>query len=312
MTSGQPSASAAISFSTSASLAVEERDLAHGAVDRFALADRQLLLGQPAPALDAEQIRRRRAVLQTAHQNGVDLVLGARAGPDQLRAAGEPPAHRADPLIGRPHPVKLARPQQLGQGPGVKAIGLGPRLADAGVGRRDHDHPRDMALEDPRDLPRIARDLQRDPIARIQALREQLKRLRPRLDATRRAHPALGHNRHLTEIAVNIQPYRSHPVLLTVVDRRENRWANDIDGSALTAQPGKSQGRPLKSPGSTRPSRKTACPTCVLPKAPVPVDRTYVGHRTSQAPSTRSFMPRDATAGGGRPLASALASVRQR
>jgi hypothetical protein len=30
----------------------------------------------------------------------------------------------------------------------------------------------------------------------------------------------------------------------------ENRWANDIDGSALAAQPGKSQGRPLKSSGS--------------------------------------------------------------
>jgi hypothetical protein len=30
-----------------------------------------------------------------------------------------------------------------------------------------------------------------------------------------------------------IQGYRSHPLLLTVVDSRENRWANDIDGSAL-------------------------------------------------------------------------------
>src|SRR5215213_9109728 len=43
-----------------------------------------------------------------------------------------------------------------------------------------------------------------------------------------------------------IQGYRSHPLLLTVVDSRENRWANDMDGSALAAQPGKSQGRPLK------------------------------------------------------------------
>jgi hypothetical protein len=35
--------------------------------------------------------------------------------------------------------------------------------------------------------------------------------------------------------------------------REENWWANDIDGSALAAQPGKSQGRPLKSPGSNSP-----------------------------------------------------------
>ena len=133
------------------------------------------------PALDAEQIRRRRAVLQAAHQHRVDLVLRARARPHQLRAAREPAAHRADALIGRPHPVELPRPQQLGQRPRVEAIGLRARLADAGVARRDDDHPRDVRLEDPRDRPRIARHLQRDPVARVEALREQLQRLRPRL-----------------------------------------------------------------------------------------------------------------------------------
>ena len=50
--------------------------------------------------------------------------------------------------------------------------------------------------------------------------------------------------------------------------RAENRWANDIDGSALEAQPGKSQGRPLNSPGSTRPSSKPACPADLLRKSP--------------------------------------------
>jgi hypothetical protein len=49
---------------------------------------------------------------------------------------------------------------------------------------------------------------------------------------------------------MDIQRYRSHSLLLPVDDDGENWWANDIDGSALTAQPGKSQGRPLKSPGS--------------------------------------------------------------
>ena len=51
---------------------------------------------------------------------------------------------------------------------------------------------------------------------------------------------------------------------------RENRRANDIDGSALAAQPGKSQGRPLNARAPTRPSSKTACPACVLPRAPRP------------------------------------------
>jgi hypothetical protein len=65
-------------------LAVEEGDLAHGGVNRLALGERELLLGQPGPTLDAEQIRRRRAVLQTTHQDRVDLVLGARARTHEL------------------------------------------------------------------------------------------------------------------------------------------------------------------------------------------------------------------------------------
>jgi hypothetical protein len=70
-------------------------------VDRLALAVRQLLLGQPGLALGAEQIRRGRAVSHTAHQDGVDLVLGARARPHELRALRQPATRRADALIGR-------------------------------------------------------------------------------------------------------------------------------------------------------------------------------------------------------------------
>jgi hypothetical protein len=146
----------------------------------------------------------------------VDLVLDPRACPDQLGPAREAPPHRADPLIGRPHPVKLARPQQLRQRPGVEAIGLGSGLADAGVCRRDDDHPRHMRLEDPGDRPRVAGDLQRDPVTRVQALREQLKRLGPCLDAARRAQLTVGDNRHLAEIAMDIQRYRSHSVLIAL------------------------------------------------------------------------------------------------
>jgi hypothetical protein len=68
---------------------------------------------------------------------------------------------------------------------------------------------------------------------------------------------------------MNIQRYRSHSVLLAVVDSRENRWANDIDGSALAAQPGKSQGRPLKSPGS-KPIAQNGLPSLRSPEGPCP------------------------------------------
>src|SRR5919108_566368 len=49
----------------------------------------------------------------------------------------------------------------------------------------------------------------------------------------------------------------------------ENRWANDIDGSALAAQPGKSQGRPLKSPGS-KPIAQIGLPSLRSPEGPCP------------------------------------------
>jgi len=62
---------------------------------------------------------------------------------------------------------------------------------------------------------------------------------------------------------------------------QENRWANDIDGSALAAQPGKSQGRPLKRPGS-KPIVQTGLPSLRSPRRPlVPVGRTYVDDRTT-------------------------------
>jgi hypothetical protein len=69
---------------------------------------------------------------------------------------------------------------------------------------------------------------------------------------------------------VNIQRHCSHLVLLVVDEHGENRWANDIDGSALAAQPGKSQGRPPKSPGS-KPIVQNGLPSLRSPKkAPRP------------------------------------------
>jgi hypothetical protein len=66
---------------------------------------------------------------------------------------------------------------------------------------------------------------------------------------------------------VDIERHCSHLILLAVVDSGENRWANDIDGSALAAQPGKSQGRPLKSPGS-KPIVQNGLPSLRSPERP--------------------------------------------
>ena len=86
-------------------LAVEEVDLAQAAVERLALLDRQLKLGQPRAALLAEQITRLGAALQAAHQDRVDLVLGARARRDQLRAARQPAARHPRALVRHPDTV---------------------------------------------------------------------------------------------------------------------------------------------------------------------------------------------------------------
>ena len=185
-------------------------------------------------------------------------------------APREPPAHRADPLIRRPDAIELTRPEQLRQRPGVEAIGLRPRLADPGVTRRDDDHARDMRLEDPRDRPRVARHLQARPgradqdSARTAPAPPAAPRSGPPSAAgpPRRSRPRRSRDEHPALLLA--------PVLLAVDDEQENRWANDIDGSALAAQPGKSQGRPMKSPGSNRPSSKPACPACVLPEGPCP------------------------------------------
>ncbi|HYM54380.1 MAG TPA: hypothetical protein VES97_03400, partial [Solirubrobacteraceae bacterium] len=105
-----------------------------------------------------------------------------------------------------------------------------------------------MPLDDPRDLPRVPSHLQRHPIIRPQTRREQLDLLRLGLDPPSKANLAILNNRDLTEIQVHIQPDSSHHTLpCTQLNKTGDAWANDTDGSALEAQPDKSQGRPPKS-----------------------------------------------------------------
>ena len=119
--------------------------------------------------LTPTQIGARRLALQAAHQHRVHLVLHPGARADQLLAARQPPPEHAGALVGHPHRLKLAPPQKARQLAGVEPGGLGARLRDPGVVRRDHHHPRDVRLEAARHLPRTARDLHRHPVAALQA-----------------------------------------------------------------------------------------------------------------------------------------------
>ena len=117
----------------------------------------------------------------------------------------------------------------------------------------------------------------------------------PRLDPARRAQPALLDDRHLTEVAMDVQRYRSHPSSSPSIDvGRTGGQTTSTDPRSQRNQASRRGGH--RKARAQSPSRKTACPTCVLPKAPVPVNRSYVGHRMTPAPSTSSFMPRIAGA----------------
>jgi hypothetical protein len=165
----------------------------------------------------------------------------------QRRAAGQPPAQGADALVADPHLGEHVGRQQPRQGRRVEAVGLHPRVADCPhLLRVGDDDPSDVRPQDPRDGERRAGRLQHHLIVRRQALREQLKRRRRRLDP--RPVPnltALG-ERHLAEIPVHVQSDATHPALLfSIALDREAGGHDDNYGFALAAQPGKSQGRPV-------------------------------------------------------------------
>ena len=103
-----------------------------------------------------------------------------------------------------------------------------------------------------------------------------------------------GHDRDLAEVAVDVQRYRSH-LASSLVDVGEPVGKRHRRIRARSAT-GQVAGAATEKPGLKRPSSKTACPACVLPKAPRPGRPKLAGRRTSPTPSTSSFMPRKAVA----------------
>src|SRR5215204_5103189 len=67
----------------------------------------------------------------------------------------------------------------------------------------------------------------------------------------------------------------------------ENRWANDTDGFVLTAQPGRSQGRPPKTRAQS-PSRKKRPAQPAFPKEPLSRS-TETTAEPGQQPFKRQF-----------------------
>jgi len=104
----------------------------------------------------------------------------------------------------------------------VEPVGLRARLADARVRRRDHDHARDVRLDEARDRPSVAGHLERDVVTAVEAPREQLERLGLRLDPAARAQHAVLDKRDLAEVAVDIQRHSSQ-LAAPLVTRFETR-----------------------------------------------------------------------------------------
>ena len=304
LASGECSICLAISRSTSAISRVQERDLPERRLHGLGLLDRQLQRAKPLAALDPEQIRARRLALQPAHQDRVHLVLDARARADQLLAAREPAAQHATALVGHPHRVQLALPQQLRQRPRVEPVGLRTRLRDPGVIRRDHDHLLHVRLEQPRDLPRATGDLQRHPVGRLQTRRERLERLRRRRSPGRRSGPrrprrSRSHrNRDAGQDRSRGRP-TSPPcdtcctTITSTHSNEENQRANDNDRYVLSAQSGQVAGAAKKKSPRSKRIVQNGLPDCVLPEGPCPgsPDRT-LGAGRSLEPDFHATTPK--------------------
>ena len=215
-------------------------ELAQQRLDRLTLIRRQLLLGEPGSALDAEQVRGRTPGHEVSVQDRLDLVLQPGALTHDVRAPRDLPAKRMRLLVGEPHAGQEVRREQSRQHLRVDLVRLDLCLGDHPRLRRVRDdHPANPLLEQPRDRDRVARRFDRDLVMLTQAVREQPQRLRGRRD------PAAS-RLSLLEIATSAKSWWTSDkcsVILAPSNQRltwELRRANDTYGSALEAHPGQS------------------------------------------------------------------------
>jgi hypothetical protein len=126
-------------------LAVEVQ-LAQQRPDRAALVGRQVLLGQPRPALATEQVGGRAARHEVAMQNRLHAVLQPGALANDVRAAGDLATPGLGLGVGDPHPGQKAGGQQLRQDRRIDLVGLHARLGNRpGLLRIADDDPLDCS-----------------------------------------------------------------------------------------------------------------------------------------------------------------------
>ena len=237
-------------------LLVVKVDLAQQGVDRELLVGGQVLIGQPAAALDPEQVGCRAAWDQVAVKDRLHLVLQPRALPDDARPSGDLATQRVGGLISDPHRRQEVRGEQFGEDRGVDLVGLDLRFGDrAGLLRIGHHHPGDVWLDQPHDRVRVARRLDRHLILGAKAVAEHAQRLGGQADLPGLTNPGVLPHRDLRELAVNIHsdtPAAHHNLPAFGLTSWEARRANDTYGFALEAHPGKSRGRPTTNTRSRR------------------------------------------------------------
>jgi len=140
----------------------------------------------------------------------VHLVLLARALPDQLCAAGDTAPEHPRWLVDDPHLGQEAAGEQLRQRARVDLVRL-RRLRYAldrlRVGQQDAI---DVRLDDPRDREPVAARLQRHPVARGKAAREQLERLRLSLDSAGKPHLTRLGDRDFAKVAMDVERDKAH------------------------------------------------------------------------------------------------------
>ena len=227
-------------------LAVEEPDLAQAGRERLLLIGRQGLRGQPAPSAGAEEVAHRRLAFQVADQCRLQLVLGAGALSDQLRSRRDPAAQDPRLLVRQPDRGQKAAGEQLRERARVDLVRLRARLGDPldRLRVREHD-PTHLRLDDSRDPERVAGRLQRNLVVDAETLRKQRQPRRLGLYATRQPNPASLCDRHLAEVAIDVQPDETHRTPSSL-DRlaTETRRATRQLRIRAHGTPGQSQRRP--------------------------------------------------------------------
>jgi len=185
-------------------------------------------------------------------QDGMHLVLDPRAVPDDLVAACHLTPHALGVSVGQPNFRQEVRRPQGRKYAGVDLVGLHLRIGDDfDLCRVGYDHPRDMRLKRPYDRHGIAGRLDDDFVLLVQRAPKALEARSRHIHPPGGAELARFPDYHLRERAVDVHAdHASHHVLPVWRCGTGASGQHDNYGSALAAQPGRSQGRPATNTSS--------------------------------------------------------------